>query len=152
MEKQNKSSFKPILKFIMLGSPLLIYGLYQMFYGYKNKSINYFNSTQIELTGVVKSKKLISHGAGYICLDLKKTNHNYYNPSDSLKTYYCLISNSKAILCESGISTFNLGDIFIVSSKKDSCFLYNNQGILKWGTTLSIPDWIESPKSFDLCK
>ena len=151
INKKQKSKSKKNIFLLLMGSSIILFGLYKMFYGYKIESEIYFKNFKIEMKGIVITKKIISHGAGYVCLDIKETSINDYNPSDSLTTYYCLIKNKRAILCESGISTFEIGDTYVVSSEKDSCYLYDEKGLLKWSSILSKPDWIKSPKSFDLC-
>jgi hypothetical protein len=146
-----KNSIKPILLFIPLGSPLWIYGIYQAFYRIENKSEAYFQNANLNFIGRVLSTKEIAHGAGYICLDLNSTTIPYYNPSDTLSEYFCIIRDNRAILAIDGIATFETGDVFIV--KKDSSFQYNRRmDSLKWKSKLILVDWIDSPKSVDLCK
>lgn len=146
-----KSSLKPILLFILFGSPLWIYGIYQAFFRIENKSQTYFQHANLNFVGRVSYTKEISHGAGYLCLDLDSTAIRHYNPSDTLSKYFCIIRDNKAILVIDGISTFEIGDIFIV--KNDSSFQYNSRmDSLKWKNKLILVDWIDSPKSIDLCK
>ena len=146
-----KNNLRQILLFIILGSPVLIYGIYEIFYGIDNRAEIYFKKANLNFIGRVSYVKSISHGAGYICLDLDTTTIKYYNPSDSLSKYFCIIRDNKAVIVIDGVSTFKMGDVFVV--KKDSGFQYNgDMDNLKWKSKLILVDWIDSPKSLDLCQ
>ncbi len=57
---------------------------------------------------------------------------DYYNPPDSLKFYLCKINKKKAeLIVSSSEDFFSVGDIVVISSQKDSCYVYNNLHLLK---------------------
>ncbi len=126
------------------------FGFYSMCIKPKEVNHNYFDSFNLKFKGTVISTRNISHGAGYVCLDLISSNIEKYNPSDSINNYLCLIENNKAIVVMTGIKEFNKNDIFEI--RVDSCFLYSKNSILKEKGKLSLTDWIESPKNIDLCE
>ena len=146
----NKNSVKQIFLFIAFGCPILIYGIYEIFFGVDSRAKTYFQNANLNFSGKVSHTKKISHGAGYICLDLDSTTMKHYNPSDTLSKYFCIIDNNKAILVIDGVSTFEIGDVFVI--KNDSSFHYDKKNnILKWKSKLILVDWIDSPKSLDMC-
>jgi hypothetical protein len=131
--------------------PLLIFAVYQMFFETENRNKKYFKNNYLNFGGKVISKKIVSHGAGYVCLDLIYSNYKEYDPSDSLDNYYCIIENNKAVLTLSNIGIFEIGDLWKVNSKIDSCYLFDKNNKLKQQSTPFLVDWVAPPSSFDIC-
>ena len=89
----NKKVGKVIIKsfFVMVFTVLFYsFGFYKMCIAPKRISDNYFKTFNLRFKGTVIYSKAISHGAGYVCLDLIDSNVERYNPSDSISDYLCL--------------------------------------------------------------
>lgn len=146
----NKRNLRQLYKFLLVGSTVWVYGIYNIFYLTPEKNEHYFKYARLDFKGTVVYKKEKSHGAGYVCLDLdtnsKLTN---YNPSDSLSNYFCLVKDRKAILSLSGVSSVALGNL--VSIKEDSIYIFDRNNKLKERSKLILADWIESPRIKDIC-
>ncbi len=146
----NKRNLRQLYKFLLIGSTVWIYGIYKIFYLTPEVNEHYFKYARLDFKGTVVYKKEISHGAGYVCLDLdtnsKLTN---YNPSDSLSQYFCLVKDGKAILSLFGVSSVALGDI--VSIKEDCIYILDRHNRIKKSWQLILADWIESPRLKDIC-
>jgi hypothetical protein len=66
-------------------------------------------------------------------LDVKNSNVENYYPKDTLDYYLCIVRGKKAELIVSNPSDFILGDSVIVSTSRDSCFVYNQEKLkTKW--------------------
>lgn len=110
----------------------------------------YFSTFKFNFRGKIIAIKEIDHNSGYLCLDLISSDIQNFNPSDSLDDYTCIIDNKRAIVKITGIKNINLGEIY--EEKSDSCFIYSKDGIMIDKGGSSLVDWIQPPKSFDMCK
>ena len=136
-------------KFIyVLLSVLLLTILYYFFIGEPNersyKNENYLKNLNIELKGNITQKKNIGHGVHIFTLDVKKTNIDYYHPQDSLKYYLCRIDKNKAELIISDPSeNIIIGDSVVISSEKDSCYVFSIKKIPKDKWKLEVISYVE---------
>lgn len=92
---------------------------------------NYLKGLKIEFSGIVNSNKYLGHGVSKIYIDISNSNIEDYNPKDSLQYYLCIIKKNKAELIVTNEKDFMKGDSVVVSSIKDSCFIYNQSKIIK---------------------
>jgi hypothetical protein len=94
---------------------------------------NYLEKLNLEFTGIVTDKKDLEHNVYRIFLDIRKSNVESYYPKDTLNYYLCIIRGAKGELVVSNPNDFLEGDSVIVSSKKDSCFIFRNDKLEnKW--------------------
>jgi hypothetical protein len=122
-----------------------------MFFETENRNNKYFKNNYLNFGGKVISKKIVSHGAGYVCLDLVYSNYKEYDPSDYLDNYFCIIKNDRAVIAMSGIGIFETGDFYKFNSKVDSSYLFDKNNKLKQKSNEYLVDWIASPSSFNIC-
>jgi hypothetical protein len=136
-------------KFIyVLLSVLILAILYYFFVGEPKKrnheNENYLKNLKLELKGNVTKSKNIGHGVYILTLDVKKTNIDFYHPQDSLKYYLCRIDKNKAELIISDPSEkIIIGDSVVISSEKDSCYIFTVNKILKDKWKLEIISYVE---------
>jgi hypothetical protein len=98
----------------------------------RNGSNKYFRSLNLELTGIVRDKQVVTNGAGLLYVDVRNTSIKDYDIRANTSYYYCVIHKGKAEILES-ISEIYIGDSIVVDSKIDSfkCFR-NGELIRKW--------------------
>ncbi len=93
-------------------------------------SYNYFKGLNLELTGIVyKINKLCCHNA-LIYLTISKTNISDYDPSDSVKYFYCLIKNDKAVLVDGPADYIKMSDSISVSSKNNRISIFRKKKLI----------------------
>ena len=128
----NKKTVGLLIVFIFF---VLIYFKFIANYSKENSSRidNYLEQLNLEFTGVVISKKDLEHNIYRIFLDIKKSNVENYYPKDTSDYYLCIIRGTKAELIVNNPNDFLEGDSVIVSSRKDSCFVFSNRKLkTKW--------------------
>jgi hypothetical protein len=138
------------MKKVVIVASLLILGCYVFFTSANESEIfkdKYIKSLDLELKGVVKSVELSGsgHNTGRIYLDVIETNHLIYDVKYLSKHYLCKVETGKAELIVSSPNDYTVNDIVVVSSKKDSCFVYNQQNQLKNKWKLYLIDYWKPP-------
>lgn len=88
----------------------------------------YFDSLDLELTGIVQSIDLPSpyNGFGILKVSVIKSNFNQYDPRESKEHYYCIIRNGQAELYQFALYDCEIGDSIEVSTK-DRLFLVHKK-------------------------
>lgn len=128
----NKKTLGSIIIFILF---VFIYFKFIAIYSKENSSRidNYLKKLNLEFTGIIIDKKDLEHNVYRIFLDIKKSNVENYYPKDTSDYYLCIIRGTKAELVVSNPNDFLEGDSVIVSSIKDSCFVFSNRKLkTKW--------------------
>ncbi len=103
-----------------------------------NEDRAYFSTLPLELTGKAYSKEVFGHAAGVLYLDSVTSNIAYYNPFEKREDkFFCYIKDRKAEIYEGGLTLINTGDSVIVSTRRDSIFIYRSEKkIASWRLSL----------------
>lgn len=112
---------------------------------------NYWNQMDVEFCGIVKSKKLVDHGFGYVCLTQTKSNkEGDYELSINNEVFVCQIKTDQIIFITS-VYNINIGDSLcynVGGNRKEERFR-NGEKITEIEDKIIVPTSVEySPDKF----
>ena len=126
-----------IFVILMLGIPMVLY-----FNSVRNSNQNnkdYFESFNISFSGIVKSKKHISNGAGIITLEVSQSSLEDYDVRDKFETYLCVIKRNKAEVIMNRLFLIKIGDSLVVDSNTRKLNLFRSNTLKEsWDFQLPI--------------